>query len=350
MQTQSKKRLRSESKKPWDRHSIARLTDETPEGPLFLAPTSGQASMNISGGLEVTVAPIANVAPVAPIATEWTSIWESSHRGRLSDQQPPAGESQRETADHTGGMFSFQNGKGRVPYPIAMSAAEKRSEARLAVRRRKRHDEALSGRDGRTDRLFPDPIPDDDWRDIDHPVSTKTAKPYKKFVAPTGQLTRDMLKEIVTRMGLPLKREMALMVDLFYRHYHVSASAAAPKIPMESSIYAILAVHKHVEKPTKALVEGAYLTFRTLMNDAGTYDNPQIAARNRVQAPEGSVIDEFLPIPKTKKHGTLDKRFTAGAFHSARDMRPAEIHVYCRWRKRTIHGRFIGHGPARQAV
>ena len=136
---------------------------------------------------------------------------------------------------------------------------------------------------------------------------------YAKLEKPSGNLSRDQLKQMVLVLKLPVKREMGLLVDLMYRHYATKAANVPFTAPASAAINALL-------KENRVSLPDLYHKFKVLMNDPTTYDMPQVAARNRVQAAPGAKeSDIILPVPITRK-GDLDRRFTAGSYNSARDM------------------------------
>ena len=156
------------------------------------------------------------------------------------------------------------------------------------------------------------------------------AKPYVKFVMPSGNLSRAQLKDLVVRMDLPHTKEMVQLVDIMYRHHLNTATSAPPKLPRDSPIFEGLARYWEsisstgakykAEKDGPKMLEILYRQrFKVLMNDSSTYDTPLVAARNRVQAPRGK-SDNFLPIPTAKRTEAPDRRYTAGIYNSARDL------------------------------
>jgi hypothetical protein len=161
------------------------------------------------------------------------------------------------------------------------------------------------------------------------PAKLERAKPYVKFVMPSGNLSRDQLKDLVVRLNLPHTKEMVQLVDLMYRHHLSTASSAPLKLPSNSPIYEGLArfweSFSTAKEKFKAARDGpkmllsVYKSFKELMNDASTYDTPLVAARNRLQAPSRTSVN-YLPIPMAKKTEAPDRRYTAGIYNSARDL------------------------------
>ena len=136
---------------------------------------------------------------------------------------------------------------------------------------------------------------------------------YTKLEKPSGNLSRDQLKQMVLVLKLPVKREMGLLVDLMYRHYATKAANVPFTAPASAPINALL-------KENRVSLPDLYHRFKVLMNDPTTYDMAQVAARNRVQAAPGAKeSDIILPVPFTRKKD-LDRRFTAGSYNSARDI------------------------------
>jgi hypothetical protein len=219
-----------------------------------------------------------------------------------------------------------QTGAGQAPFEKDVSAEEKTAELRLLDRRKRRHEEAFVGAQSqraRTDALFPavsSQVYIDDGTGPSRardtlPSTLAQQKPYSKFVKPAGNLTRDQLKDLVERLNLPLQKQYALLVDVFYRHYLNSATPEPPKLPLSSPIYQSLVtfwnnIPKNKEEGTVYKLKQApnmlqilYKAFRTMMNDSSTYDTPLMAARNRVQYPPHETGKwTGLDIPKTNSH------------------------------------------------
>ena len=218
---------------------------------------------------------------------------------------------------------SAQEGAG-LELPKNKTQAEITAEERLYARRKRRHVEALGSRETHVETLFPREVAPSaqDWNDDDSAARkpAKGAQKYVKLVQPNGKLTREMATDLVKRLDLPVQKEFLLLVDLFYRHYYTSSSAAAPKIPKGLSVRKVIALHFKKRKFGQALVTEVYSKFKKIMNSPDTYDAPQISMRGRVQnAGTKADADYILPIPKTKS-GQLDKRYTRGTYNSARDM------------------------------
>ena len=189
---------------------------------------------------------------------------------------------------------------------------ERLAEARLLSRRMERHKEAIGpGRELDMDKVFPSSAAK--TRDLSWARKyVSEGKPYTKLEKPSGNLSRDQLKQMVLVLKLPVKREMGLLVDLMYRHYATKAANVPFTAPASDSINALL-------KQNGVSLPDLYHRFKVLMNDPTTYDVPQVAARNRVQAAPGTKeSDIILPVPITRKKD-LDRRFTAGTYNSARD-------------------------------
>ena len=183
-----------------------------------------------------------------------------------------------------------------------------------------RHKEAIGPvRELAMGKVFPSSAPE--TRDLSWARKGVTeGAPYTKLERPSGQLDRDQLKQMVLALKLPPKREMILLVDLMYRHYATKAANVPFKAPASEPIQALL-------KQSKVALPDLYTKFKVLMNDPSTYDAAQVAARNRVQPVPGSKeSDVILPVPITRKKD-LDRRFTAGAYHSARDLLAARKYM-----------------------
>jgi len=292
------------------------LQEEEEQGLEDLRPTTHSAHMGAHAFEffeKPTMSTVATV-PTMGLWQRWPPIVEDE-----ADHMRSHASSQLHSA------AQLQSGAGLEPFPKDVSAEEKIAEARLRARRKRRHGEALSGhvKAARIDELFPSRSMDDalkkPWT-ADTKVPTKGSVPYEKFVKPAGDLTQDALKDLVSRLGLPLKKDMGLLVEVLYRHHLNSLSVGAPKLPKGSSIYTTLGQFFKGGESGPVLVEKTYKRFKQLMNDPSTYDAGAMAARNRVQAVPGRPESEaFLPVPKTQKTGDLDRRFTAGTYNSTRD-------------------------------
>ena len=194
------------------------------------------------------------------------------------------------------------------------------AEARLHRRRMDRHKEAIGPvRELNMGKVFPSSAPE--TRDLSWARKGITVgAPYTKLERPSGNLSRDQLKQMVLALKLPPKREMILLVDLMYRHYATKAANVPFKAPASEPIHALL-------KESKVALPDLYTKFKVMMNDPTTYDAAQVAARNRLQPVPGSKeSDVILPTPLTRKKD-LDRRFTAGAYHSARDLLAARKYM-----------------------
>jgi len=146
-----------------------------------------------------------------------------------------------------------QSGAGLVPFDKDVSEEEKLAQARLQARRKRYHEEAFAAgstqnqQRARTGDLFPAVSQEDPdalaWERTGFldPDKLQRAKSYSKFVMPSGNLTRDQLKELVVRLNLPHTKEMVQLVDLMYRHHLNTASSAPLKLPGDSPIYEGLA-------------------------------------------------------------------------------------------------------------
>ena len=150
-------------------------------------------------------------------------------------------------------------------------------------------------------------------------------------------MQRSDLKTLVQKLGLPLTKSSALIVDVLYRHYLTSATPGPPLLPKGNPLYAalgqfavtLLAKKAGVSKKAKpvkmkygpAMLSIVWKQFKTLMNDPSTYDESLPAARNRVQPRPGRPdAENFLPIPQAKRTAQPDRRYTAGTYGSARDL------------------------------
>ena len=82
-----------------------------------------------------------------------------------------------------------------------------------------RHKEAIGpARELNMGKVFPSSAPE--TRDLSWARKGVTeGAPYTKLERPSGNLSRDQLKQMVLALKLPPKREMILLVDLMYRHY-----------------------------------------------------------------------------------------------------------------------------------
>jgi hypothetical protein len=204
-----------------------------------------------------------------------------------------------------------QMGRGRAPYDgDKPSKDEELAEARLQARWRRRHGEALQ-KHASVNKVFPDTSSvDTSWARQN--ITTEGLQPYSKLPRPSGPtLSSETAKEIVTRLKLPLIRDMRILADMMYNHYMSNGSSSLDRA--SDSIMKVL-------KAAKTTLDDVYSRFRVLMNDPATYDLKHLAARNRVQAPPSKrEEDMILPIPTTRKDEP-DKRYSGGTFHTARDL------------------------------
>ena len=219
-----------------------------------------------------------------------------------------------ETA-HEGGVV-LMTGAG-VSVPVKKDAAETVAEDRLYVRRKERHAAALRGHEdvARSETLFNVDRRARDWN-MTRKIP-KGAEPYVKFTQPVGNLTSKTAEDLTRRLDLPTTPEMVLLTHLLYRHFYKSTSAKAFAIPKQYvAIRSALKKHFNKRQFSSELVDGIYRTFKTMMNDPATFDDSQVAARGRVQS---SRPPTPMPVPLTA-NGKVDQRYTAGTYHSSRDM------------------------------
>ena len=223
-----------------------------------------------------------------------------------------------------------QGGPRIAPFETEKSEAEALSEKRLYARRKRRHEEALGTytQEAKTEQLFNKEVTDAalEWSDGLRQPGTDLRE-YVKLVTPAGKLTKEVAKELLQRLKLPVKTEMGVMLQLMFKHYFYGSETSSPKIDRKKvsnkSIFTTL--RESVFAGTKtisddALIASVYASFKRLMNDPSTYDTAAVQTRNRVQGDPAKPASAYiLPIPKTKSEKD-DKRYTAGDYNSARDL------------------------------
>ena len=230
-------------------------------------------------------------------------------------------------------LHYYQEGQGKpltAPFTSEKSEVEILSEDRLYARRKRRHEEAMGTHNdaAKTEDLFNQKVDEASmkWTDGVHPPSTDS-KAYVKLVSPSGKLTKEVAKDLLQRLKIPVKTEMGVLMQHMYKHYFYGSETTVPKIDKKEAaskaIFTTLRESGYAgAKATSdgSLIASVYTNFKRLMNDPTTFDTLAIQTRNRVQGdPSKPVSDYILPIPKTKS-GKDDKRYTAGDYNSARDL------------------------------
>ena len=108
-----------------------------------------------------------------------------------------------------------QGGPRIAPFETEKSEAEALSEKRLYARRKRRHEEALGTytQEAKTDQLFNKEVTDAalEWSDGLRQPGTDLRE-YVKLVTPAGKLTKEVAKDLLQRMKLPVKTEMGVML------------------------------------------------------------------------------------------------------------------------------------------
>ncbi len=223
-----------------------------------------------------------------------------------------------------------QVGQGGPLFASEKSEAEALSEKRLYARRKRRHEEALGTQDTKTEQqLFDKEVTDAalEWSDGLRQPGTDSRE-YVKLVTPAGKLTKEVAKDLLHRLKLPVKTEMGVLLQLMYKHYFYGSETTVPIVDKKDAsnkgLFVLLrnSVYAGTNAATSdgALVASVYTSFKRLMNDPSTFDTASIQTRNRVQGdPTKPVSAYILPIPKTKS-GKTDNRYTAGDYNSARDL------------------------------
>ena len=228
-------------------------------------------------------------------------------------------------------MMVKQEGAGGADMVLQPpSAFELLSESRLYARRKRRHEEALRNREdeANTAQLFPDSekqTQGSSWSDGIRKLTTDSQE-YVKLVTPSGTLTKDVAKDLLLRLNLPVKTEMGVMLQMMYRHFFYGSETSPPKIDSKEhkKMFDLLrsksSTYAGIKASDRQLISYVYTNFKHLMNDPSTYDTAAVQERNRVQGdPEIHPSKYIMPIPKTMS-GRKDRRYTAGDYNSARDL------------------------------
>jgi hypothetical protein len=204
-----------------------------------------------------------------------------------------------------------QGGPRIAPFETEKSEAEALSEKRLYARRKRRHEEALGTQDTKTEQqLFDKEVSDAalEWSDGVRQPGTDLRE-YVKLVTPAGKLTKEVAKDLLQRLQLPVKTEMGVLLQLMYKHYFYGSETAVPTVDKKDAsnkgLFALLrnSVYAGTNAATSngALVASVYTSFKRLMNDPSTFDTASIQTRNRVQGDPAKPASAYiLPIPKTK--------------------------------------------------
>jgi len=165
-----------------------------------------------------------------------------------------------------------QGGPLIAPFASEKSEAEALSENRLYARRKRRHEEALGTytQEAKTDQLFDKEVTDAalEWSDGLRQPGTDLRE-YVKLVTPAGKLTKEVAKDLLQRLKLPVKTEMGVMLQLMFKHYFYGSETSSPKIDRKKvsnkSIFTTL--RKSVYADTKtisddALIASVYASFK----------------------------------------------------------------------------------------
>ena len=133
-------------------------------------------------------------------------------------------------------LHYYQEGQGKpltAPFTSEKSEVEILSEDRLYARRKRRHEEAMGTHNdaAKTEDLFNQKVDEASmkWTDGVHPPSTDS-KAYVKLVSPSGKLTKEVAKDLLQRLKIPVKTEMGVLMQHMYKHYFYGAETTVPKI------------------------------------------------------------------------------------------------------------------------
>ena len=107
------------------------------------------------------------------------------------------------------------------------------SEDRLYARRKRHHEEAMGTHNeaAKTEDLFNQKVDEASmkWTDGIHHPSTDS-KAYVKLVTPSGKLTKEVAKDLLQRLKIPVKTEMGVLMQHMYKHYFYGSETTVPKI------------------------------------------------------------------------------------------------------------------------